>query len=46
LGKVETLQYHLDKGFEINVFFGKKKGHAYLYPDDIAEFQPYPILPQ
>jgi PmbA protein len=28
LGEVETLQYHLDKGFEINVFFGKKKGHA------------------
>jgi PmbA protein len=22
LGEVETLQYHLDKGFEINVFFG------------------------
>ncbi|CAC9489787.1 TldE protein, part of TldE/TldD proteolytic complex [uncultured Gammaproteobacteria bacterium] len=28
LGEVETLQYHLDKGFEVNVFFGKKKGHA------------------
>ena len=28
LGKVETLQYHLDKNFAINVFFGKKKGHA------------------
>ena len=28
LGKVETLQYHLDQNFEINVFFGKKKGHA------------------
>ncbi len=28
LGKVETLQYHLDKSLEINVFFGKKKGHA------------------
>lgn len=28
LGKVETLQYHLDKNFEVNVFFGKKKGHA------------------
>ena len=28
LGQVETLQYHLDKNFEVNVFFGKKKGHA------------------
>lgn len=28
LGEVETLQYHLDKNFEVNVFFGKKKGHA------------------
>ncbi|CAC9596403.1 TldE protein, part of TldE/TldD proteolytic complex [uncultured Gammaproteobacteria bacterium] len=28
LGKVETLQYHLDQNFEINVYFGKKKGHA------------------
>ncbi len=28
LGKVETLQYHLDKNFAVNVFFGKKKGHA------------------
>lgn len=28
LGKVETLQYHLDKSFDVNVFFGKKKGHA------------------
>ncbi|SMN13909.1 TldE protein, part of TldE/TldD proteolytic complex [Bathymodiolus heckerae thiotrophic gill symbiont] len=28
LGKVETLQYHLDQSFEVNVFFGKKKGHA------------------
>ena len=28
LGEVETLQYHLDKSFEINVFLGQKKGHA------------------
>jgi PmbA protein len=28
LGKVETLQYHLDQNFEINIYFGKKKGHA------------------
>ena len=28
LGKVETLQYHLDKSFDINVYFGQKKGHA------------------
>ena len=28
LGEVETLQYHLDKSFDVNVFFGKKKGHA------------------
>ncbi|MDP6103630.1 MAG: metallopeptidase TldD-related protein [Gammaproteobacteria bacterium] len=28
LGNVETLQYHLDKSFEINVYFGQKKGHA------------------
>lgn len=28
LGEVETLQYHIDKSFKINVFFGKKKGHA------------------
>ena len=28
LGEVETLQYHLDKSFEINVYMGQKKGHA------------------
>ena len=28
LGEVETLQYHLDKNFEINVYMGQKKGHA------------------
>jgi PmbA protein len=28
LGKVETLQYHLDTSFDINVYFGKNKGHA------------------
>ncbi len=28
LGKVETLQYHLDKSFEISVYIGQKKGHA------------------
>ncbi|HIM95118.1 MAG TPA: metalloprotease PmbA [Gammaproteobacteria bacterium] len=28
LGEVETLQYHLDKNFEINVYIGQKKGHA------------------
>jgi PmbA protein len=28
LGEVETLQYHLDQSFDVNVFFGKKKGHA------------------
>ncbi|MDC9714809.1 MAG: metalloprotease PmbA [Gammaproteobacteria bacterium] len=28
LGEVETLQYHLDKNFEVSVFFGKKKGRA------------------
>ncbi|BAS68425.1 metalloprotease PmbA [Bathymodiolus septemdierum thioautotrophic gill symbiont] len=28
LGKVETLQYHLDKSFDVNVYFGNKKGHA------------------
>ncbi|MBA5248607.1 MAG: metalloprotease PmbA [Gammaproteobacteria bacterium] len=28
LGEVETLQHHLDKSFDVNVFFGKKKGHA------------------
>ncbi|KAA0445856.1 MAG: peptidase U62 [Candidatus Thioglobus sp.] len=26
--EVETLQYHSDKSFEVNVFFGNKKGHA------------------
>lgn len=25
LGEVETLQYHLDKSFEINVYMGQKK---------------------
>jgi len=28
LGKVETLQYHLDTSFDINVYFGQNKGHA------------------
>lgn len=28
LGKVETLEYHLDKSFDINVYMGHKKGHA------------------
>ncbi|SMN00564.1 TldE protein, part of TldE/TldD proteolytic complex [uncultured Candidatus Thioglobus sp.] len=28
LGEVETLQHYLDQSFEINVFFGQKKGHA------------------
>lgn len=28
LGNVETLQYHLDKSFDINVYLGKKRGHA------------------
>lgn len=28
LGNVESLQYHLDKSFDINVYFGQKKGHA------------------
>jgi len=28
LGEVETLQYHLDKSFDINVYIGQKKGHA------------------
>lgn len=28
LGEVETLQYHLDKSFDINVYMGQKKGHA------------------
>ncbi|HIM95404.1 MAG TPA: metalloprotease PmbA [Gammaproteobacteria bacterium] len=28
LGEVETLQYHLDKSFEIHVYMGQKKGHA------------------
>ncbi len=28
LGKVETLEYHLDKSFSINVYMGNKKGHA------------------
>ena len=25
LGEVETLQYHLDKSFDINVYMGQKK---------------------
>ena len=28
LGKVETLQHHLDKSFDVNVYIGQKKGHA------------------
>jgi PmbA protein len=28
LGEVETLQYHLDKSFDVNVYFDNKKGHA------------------
>ena len=28
LGEVETLQYHLDKSFDVNVYIGQKKGHA------------------
>jgi len=28
LGEVETLQYHLDTSFDINVYFGQNKGHA------------------
>ncbi len=28
LGKIETLEYHLDKMFNINVYMGNKKGHA------------------
>ena len=28
LGEVETLQYHLDTSFDVNVYFGKNKGHA------------------
>ncbi len=28
LGEVETLQHHLDKGFDVNVYLGQKKGHA------------------
>ncbi len=28
LGKVETLEYHLDKSFDINIYIGHKKGHA------------------
>ncbi len=28
LGRVETLEHHLDKSFDINVYFGNKKGHA------------------
>lgn len=28
LGQVETLEYHLDKSFDINVYFGNAKGHA------------------
>jgi PmbA protein len=28
LGNVEALQYHLDKSFDIIVYFGQKKGHA------------------
>ena len=28
LGKVETLEYHLDKSFDINVYMGNSKGHA------------------
>lgn len=28
LGKVETLEYHLDKSFDINIYMGNSKGHA------------------
>ena len=28
LGEVETLQYHLDTSFDINVYFGQNKGQA------------------
>ena len=28
LGKVENLEYHLDKSFDVNVYIGKSKGHA------------------
>ena len=28
LGKVETLEYHLDKSLDINVYMGQAKGHA------------------
>ncbi|MDP7553268.1 MAG: metallopeptidase TldD-related protein [Candidatus Thioglobus sp.] len=28
LSEVETLQYHLDTNFDVNVYIGKKKGHA------------------
>ena len=28
LGKVETLEYHLDKSFDINVYMGHSKGHG------------------
>jgi len=28
LSKVETLQYHLDTSFDVNVYFGKSKGQA------------------
>ncbi|MBT7294731.1 MAG: metalloprotease PmbA [Candidatus Thioglobus sp.] len=28
LGKVETLEYHLDKSLDINVYLGQAKGHA------------------
>jgi PmbA protein len=28
LGKVETLEYHLDKSFDISVYLGNKKGHS------------------
>ncbi len=28
LSEVETLQYHLDTSFDVNVYIGKKKGHA------------------
>ena len=28
LGKVETLEYHLDKSLDINVYLGQAKGHT------------------
>ena len=28
LGKVETLEYHLDKSLDVNVYMGQAKGHA------------------